>query len=303
MAFSCEDGDAVTRAFMTRTSVEVCEPISKVTMPLFAEANGQAWLCATGVLLRVRTRHFILTAAHVFDNWSTRPIPINITDGVNGNLLFPIGEVTLRRSPTADPRDRPADDPYDICVCDISQATAERIVVGNRFRFLELTEVDPWDKQDPRSWYTVFGFPGELNRTELAPMVLGSNACSYATFLYLGGRGEIPWNDADRGVGILMDYGPNTTRNDSGQTVIPPHPFGMSGGGMWRVAEYGTNMGDWSVKSLKLIGIQSAVYEPEQALRGTRVEHALGFIYRGHEDLRSEIERHNGQEECRKRLV
>ena len=40
MAFSCEDGDAATRAFMTRTSVDVREPISKVTMPLSAEDKG-----------------------------------------------------------------------------------------------------------------------------------------------------------------------------------------------------------------------------------------------------------------------
>lgn len=212
-----------------------------------------------------------------------------------------IGEVTLRRSPTADPRNRLVDDPYDVCVCDISQATAERIVAGNRLRFLGLSEVDLLDKQDPRSWYTVFGFPGELNQTEIAPKVLGSNAC--ATFLYLGERGGISWSDVDRGVGILMDYGPNTTRNDNGQTVIPPHPCGMSGGGMWRVAEYGTSIGDWNVKSLKLVGIQSAVYESEQVLRGTRIVHALGFIYRGHEDLRPEIECHFGQEACRSRLA
>ena len=245
------------------------------------------------MLLRVRKKHFIVTAAHVFDDWNIMPIPLNITDDVNGNRLFPIGEVTLRRCPTADPRNRP-DDPYDICVCDVSQATAGRIAAGNRFRFLKLSDVDPWDKQHPRSWYTVFGFPGELNETEFAPNVLGSNACAYATFLYLGERGEIPWNDADRGVGILMDYGPSTTRNDSGQTVIPPLPSGMSGGGMWRVAEYRTNMGGWRLKSFKLIGIQSAIYEPVQVLRGTRIEHALGFIYRGHEDFRPEIERHYG---------
>jgi hypothetical protein len=303
MDFLCEELDSTTRAFMSRTSMAVREPISKVTMPLFAEVNGQGWLCATGVLLRVREKHFILTAAHVFDNWNTMPIPLNITDGVNGNPFFPIGEVTLRRSPTANPRNRLADDPYDICVCDISLATAERIAAGNRFEFLKLSEVDAWNKQDPRSWYTVFGFPGELNKTEVEPKVLRSNACAYATVLYLGERGEIPWSDADRGVGILMDYGPNTTRNDSGQTVIPPHPCGMSGGGMWQVVEYGSNMGDWSVKSLKLVGIQSAVHELEQVLRGTRIEHALRFIYRGHEDLRPEIEYHYGKEECRSRLA
>src|SRR5262245_58491660 len=107
-----------------------------------------------------------------------RPIPLNVTDGVNGNQLLPIGEVTLRRSPTADPGDRLATDPYDTCVCDITSEAAERVVAGNNYRFLELREVDPWDKEDPRSWYMVFGFPGELNPGEIAPNVLGANACA-----------------------------------------------------------------------------------------------------------------------------
>lgn len=302
MTFSCEDRDAATQAFMIRASVDVREPISKATMPLFAEANRQGWLCATGVLLRVREKHFILTAAHVFDNLDKMPISLNVTDGVIGNPLFPIGDVILRRSRTADPGDR-TDDPYDVCVCDLSQKTAERIGSGDRFRFLELSEVDPWDKEDPRSWYTVLGFPGELNQTDVVSTVLGSNACAYATFLYLGERGDIPCSDTDRGVAILMDYGPKTTRNDSGHTVIPPQPDGMSGGGMWRVAEYGTDVGDWSVKSLKLVGIQNAVSKPQQVLRGTRVEHALGLIYRGHDDLRLEMEYNFGQDECRSRLA
>src|ERR1019366_4732742 len=98
MTFSCENKDDDTLAFMRRTSVEVRLPIAKVTMPLLNVDGGCLW--ATGVLLKVREKHFILTAAHVFDKWQTRPIPINITDRVNGNHLFPIGEVTMRRSPT-----------------------------------------------------------------------------------------------------------------------------------------------------------------------------------------------------------
>jgi hypothetical protein len=76
--------------------------------------------------LRIRDEHFILTAAHVFDNWPSKPIPINVTDGVAGNPWSPIGEVALRRPPTISPSDRLADDPYDACVCDISKATAGR---------------------------------------------------------------------------------------------------------------------------------------------------------------------------------
>jgi len=109
MAFNCEDQDCETQAFMTRTGVAVREPISRVTMPLFDVEDG--YLLATGVLLQALNEHFILTAAHVFDRWPTQSIPINITDGVNGHRLFPIGEVTLRRSPTSNRNNRLVDDP------------------------------------------------------------------------------------------------------------------------------------------------------------------------------------------------
>jgi hypothetical protein len=300
MSFSCENKDEATLGFMKRTSIDVRQPISTVTMPLLNAIRGRIW--ATGVLLQIMDKHFILTAAHVFDNWTTKPIPINITDGVNGNDWFLVGHVTLRRFPTDYPHNRLIDEPTDACVSDISQEAAERIASGGRFRFLELSEVDPWSQEDLRSWYMVFGFPGELNKNQIAPNVVGSNACAYASFIYGGERGNIPWRDIDRGVGILMDYGPSTTQNDEGQLVRPPDPRGMSGGGMWRIAGYGTDPNDWSLTSLKLVGIQSSVYEPQQVLRGTRIELALGMIYRGHEDLRPEMERHFGRNECRRWL-
>jgi len=260
-------------------------------------------LWATGVLLRVGDKHFVLTAAHVFDAFPMRPIPLVITDGVVGNPLFPVGDVTLRRSPTAIPGQRLKDDPFDTCVCDISIETADKIIAGQQYRFLELKEVEPWDENNARGWYMVLGFPTKLNEEDLGPNVLGSAGCAYATFIYLGERGMDPLKRAIRGVHILMDYGPNTTVDDDGKSVSPPPPYGMSGGGMWRVAKRGINLSDWTIQDLKLIGIQSAVVKKEQVLKGTRIEHALGFIYRGHEDLRPEIERHFGAEECRKRLA
>jgi hypothetical protein len=221
----------------------VREPISQVTMPLFNITAGR--VCATSVMLEICAKCFLLTAAHIFDNWPSRPIPINITDGVNGGSFFPIGEATLRRSPTKYPSKRLEDDPFDICVCDLPDEAAKRVKAGGRFRFLDLSELDPWGEEELRSWFMVFGFPGELNEREVAPGVLGANACAYSTFIYGGERGNIHWTDADRGVGILMDYGPNTTQNDDGLLVRPPEPYGMSGGGMWRVAEYGCDPRKW----------------------------------------------------------
>ena len=113
MGFSCENHkDPATKAFIQCASVAVRSPVWKATMPLLNVEGGYLW--ATGVLLRIRDKHFILTAAHVFDHWTTRPIPINVTDKVFGNQWFPIGQATLRTSPTKRPDNRLIDDPYDM---------------------------------------------------------------------------------------------------------------------------------------------------------------------------------------------
>src|SRR4051794_24315164 len=117
---------------MTRSSVAARDPITPATMPLFSTEKGEEGVCATGVLLAVQGKHFILTAAHIFDGhrWKSRPLPLSITDRVLGNKLIPIGDVTMRRSPTVDPTDRLHDDPYDSCVIDLSPETAQRIIAG-----------------------------------------------------------------------------------------------------------------------------------------------------------------------------
>jgi hypothetical protein len=46
MPFSCEDRDAATRAFMKRTNVEARAPLSKFTMPLFADVGTHATFAA-----------------------------------------------------------------------------------------------------------------------------------------------------------------------------------------------------------------------------------------------------------------
>jgi hypothetical protein len=300
MNFSSENKDEATIEFMRRTSVDARSPIANVTIPLFNVVGGYLW--ATGVLLRICDKHFILTAAHVFDKWSARPIPINTTDGVHGSGLFPIGEVTLRRSPTENPSNRFTDDPCDACVCDLTKATANRIVAAGNFRFLDLSQIDPSSKLDPRDWLMVFGYPGALCLVPIAPNALAANACAFATFLYCGERGLIHLPKEARGVAVLLDYGQSTTENDDGRAVPPPNPDNMSGGGIWRIAANGSELDKWNLSDLKLIGIQSAVYGQEQVLRGTRIEHALGIIYRGHEDLRAEMERLFGREFCERWL-
>jgi hypothetical protein len=149
----------------------------------------------------------------------------------------------------------------------------------------------------------VFGFPGQLNAPLTGSNTLTSNSCAFASFIYGGERGNIPSTNSDKGVGIFLDYGTHSTRDDAGRSVLPPAPYGMSGGGIWRIASSGIEMTTWSIAALKLIGIQSGVYPDHQVLRGTRIEHAIGIVYRACPALRTEIDEHFGRDSCRRHFL
>src|SRR5437879_1577947 len=103
MIFSCENKDAETLAFMTRTSLECRERIDAVTVPLYTEQHGKTILFGSGVLLQVAEKHFIVSAGHNFDARRMCDLPLWVTDGVLGNRLFPLGQVLIRSSETKVP--------------------------------------------------------------------------------------------------------------------------------------------------------------------------------------------------------
>lgn len=289
MDFSCEDTDPATRAFMERTGVECRQRIGDVSVPLFTEQFGKTFVCGTGVLLQVGEKSFIITAAHTFDARRTADLPLWVTDGVVGNKLVPLGEVLIRTSKTKDPHHR-TDEPFDMAVCELSRETATQIAV--RKRFLRLNDVDPWDRQHPQTWYMVFGFPTALGSGDPATQSIVPAAVALATFLYCDERG--PVERYDKEVGIALDFDSTNIRDDHGNPAIPPYPGGMSGCGIWRLVEAGTDAMRWSLDSVKLVALENTL-KPNKVLVGTRIRYALQMIYRNHTDLRPVMEMHFGR--------
>lgn len=289
MIFSCENKDDATRTFMTRTSCECRKSIFDVTIPLYTEQDGNTLLCGTGVLLQIAEKHFIISAGHTFDARRMLDLPMWVTDGVVGNKLIPLGQVTIRSSETNVPYRR-TDDPFDTAVCELSRETGAKI--GVEKRFLRLNDVDPWDRQEPRSWYMVFGYPTELSPADEAAKSINSHACAFATFLYCDERGAV--SDYDKEVGIALDFDSTTIRDDAGNPAIPPRPHGMSGCGIWRLVEAGTDARLWTLDDIKLVAIQHTIKLEQSVLTGTRIRYALQMIYRNHVDLRAVMEMHLG---------
>lgn len=224
MIFSCENPDPDNRRFMDLTGVECRAHIAKVTVPLFTEQFGKTFVCGSGVLLQISEKGFIVSAGHTFDARKIANLPLWVTNGVVDSKLLPLGEVTIRSSATNAPVDR-TDEPYDIAVCELPAKTTAQIV-GEK-QFLRLIDVDPWDRQDPRSWYKVFGFPTALSPADEAAKRVPSDAVALATFLYRDERGPLDRFEPD--VGIAVDFDMTNMRADDGSPAVPPHPGGMSG--------------------------------------------------------------------------
>jgi hypothetical protein len=289
MIFSCENPDPENRLFMDRTSRECRARIAAVTMPLYTKQDGRTLLCGSGVLIQVAEKHFIVSAGHTFDARRMLDLPLWVTDGVVGNGLLPLGQVVIRSSETSVPYHR-TDEPFDIAVCELSSETAAKI--AGQKRFLRLIDVDPWDRQDPRSWYMVFGFPTLLSPPDANAQSIGSAAVAFATFLYRDERGPLDAYDAE--VGIALDFDSTTVRDDNGSPAIPPHPGGMSGCGIWRLVKAGTDSRAWKLDDVKLVAIEHTLKTGQHVLVGTRIRYALQLIYRNHPDLRPAMELHFG---------
>ncbi len=289
MTFSCENPDPANRQFMDRTGLESRARISAVTIPLYTKQDRKTLLCGSGVLLQVAEKHFIVSAGHTFDARKMLDLPLWVTDGVVGNSLLPLGQVLIRSSETAVPYHR-TDEPFDTAVCELSSETASKIAVQKRF--LRLIDVDPWDRQEPRSWYMVYGYPTKLSPADEQSQSINANAVALATFLYCDERG--PLDNYDKDVGIALDFDSTTTRDDDGNPAVPPHPGGMSGCGIWRLVEAGTDARRWTVDDVKLVAIDHTLKTGQKVLVGTRIRYALQMIYRNHVDLRPAMEMHFG---------
>lgn len=112
----------------------------------------------------------------------------------------------------------------------------------------------------------------------------------FAASILAGERGTLSGYDPE--VGIALDFNPATILDDAGSSAAPPRPHGMSGCGIWRLVEAGTDAQLWKPDDIKLVAIQHTLKPDHGVLTGTRIRYALQIIYRNHVHLRSAIELH-----------
>ena len=259
--------------------------ISRTTVALFKHASGEADHFGSGVLLQVEGTRFLVTAAHVSDEFFCERWRQIFFGTPNDDDLIPVITVRYCRSKKRTDLNR-EDDPLDLAVLELRPDIADKLSAFMRFVTLRELELDPDKLKDGR--YLVLGFPEfRAEKDEMDQTIVAQNV-PYFTGLYDMERFPAPnISTADHIVLDVnrMDEARGGDRLDLDQT------HGISGGGMWRVLDENQAIESLDWRQAKLAGIVTDRSDPDvmgpvQYLRGTKIKRVINFVYEGWPELR-----------------
>jgi hypothetical protein len=253
--------------------------------------DGKLHIGGSGVLLEIAGEHFILTAAHVLAFRAQAKIPLYLDSGDTPARLVGLTPENTRAvtsiSPSGDIKHR--DDPCDAAAIHISQVVVDAIK-DNR-TFLRLEQIDPNDADGKHSFYMAHGYPeATLNHVDDENLAL--HALSYGGSAIRANKGELVNYDPELHLGVAFDR--DNAITPTGKVIDTPHPEGMSGCGIWRLYQDGADKKTWSVKDIRLVGIEHSWKHDPSFLKGLRIKWLLGQIYREFKHLQKSMAVHLG---------
>jgi hypothetical protein len=239
------------------------------------EKNG------SGVLLEIADHRFLLTAAHVVDFLAIHGFPQYLAPCTSDEPPIPLENVKIYTSPIPPGVDQEDPgmcdvDPFDVAVCELPPSVAEKITEPRRF--VRLMDIDASVEQIP-GLYMVTGYPIEFTRTNFSHKLIGSKPLPYVTELYQG-ECEPHWQNF-----IALEYSHQGV-DEHGVLQRMPDPNGMSGCGIWRLAEASKPADLWKPSDVQLVAIEHSWSRKNGAILGTFVRYALSMIYNNYPLLR-----------------
>lgn len=235
---------------------------------------------ATGILLKVSSHLFIMTARHVVPANPTRRLWPAVREWKDVRDGLPVFSAVHKS------------DTLDVAVLEVHPEGALRYF-GDR-RFCTLENISTFGSGRSNQGHIVTGAPAELVR--LTP---SEDYWEYGAGLLMYWTLPIPpeeWPtvrpDATPpmpDVDIFLNYPSNEQCESDGVAPLGlPDPHGLSGGGIWDQDFASGEM--WSPAALKLIGIQCSWDSRGRYLRGIQIIHWLRLIHHHYSDLRNELD-------------
>lgn len=247
-------------------------------VPIFFWSSAQKHpeQIGTGIYLALGKKAYLLTAGHVVDyrERGSLYVPSNsglvgLNGGVGGNALSP--------------NSSRQDDKYDVAYIRLSDETQHQLHAS--FVPLNRKYVDLEGYVEPGTPCSIGGYP--LTRARRTETTYQSETYSYvgiaanhATYSRLG---------YDPAIHIIIQYRIKKAVFYEGDRTQPPHPRGLSGGGIFQLQP--SNFQDLERSPRKLIGSMHTYIKRENCFIGTRTPgHLLMIQARFPEEIQSFLE-------------
>lgn len=200
------------------------------TIQLFKLIDGVPQLHGTGVLIAANQKHFLISAAHCLEKEEIDKIVIPVDE----DKLEKIGSRGLLRTSILTSRE---DDKIDLVICQLL-SKKKIIQLENTFNFLNFEQIELNHKVIEGSLsYFVMGFPSVRTKTDEKNRIIENNGlaflpkCSESNYYEKYGFTK---DDS-----VLVDY-PKRIENINNQNLKErsAEPYGVSGGGLWKLNEH-----------------------------------------------------------------
>jgi len=193
--------------------------ILAVSSPLFLYRGDILEPFASAVLARFGDDHFLLTAAHVLDNF----LDYDLYFGSGQKVKFLEGSPICTLPPTGRGR---KEDKFDLGIVHLSRETVKDMEEGD---FLILSDLDILDTPTPSRFYMFAGYPATRNKRSIGEEV---KAVLYTFLASPGTLKDYQSADLDPTSSLLLRFNKKKLWCPSGP-VTGPDIFGVSGGGVW----------------------------------------------------------------------
>ncbi|MCC7291087.1 MAG: hypothetical protein IT449_03380 [Phycisphaerales bacterium] len=228
----------------------------------------------TGVLYAVADQHFILTASHVEDDGRTlqnailASLPLYVSNGKLDSLPVPLcgPECGFHGTEASKPSAR------DICAIRLDTETVEYLKSAKDFlRHYRIRHHD-----DGHGIYVIAGYPRAWTDDS-------SNGVTEHPLFFLARafRGNFPAGTRyDRQVHIALEFTRDALEGDSGNAVALPDIHGISGCGIWRIADV-IDSTPWRSPQHEpqLVAIEHSWSRAGGYVLGTRIAHVTQRIH------------------------
>lgn len=234
--------------------------------------------CGTGILFFHANRHFLLSAAHLFDNTDRFDLgAYRKSDGRLDSRVFRGRKFTSEMPVTG--RD---DDMIDIGVMPLND---DEVEFFGRDGFYTINDCVLSHRCKTSSLYTAYGFPNTKNEPNFHKNRLRVQPVSYSRHGATQDRFQrLQLSPATH---VILDLNPRMVSLSTGGTQSPPARRGMSGGPVFHYHDYAGADANFLVRNPKLAAvlIENPGFDRSTVLVGTSITYAVEAMERAAKEL------------------